>query len=176
MLGHEPRAWFGGVNWRKMKLQAAQALSRLGIDIDVARPLGNYSVAIQQMVAIARSLEFSAAKVLILDEPTSSLDVNETNQLFEVMRRLKSQGMGIVFITHFLDQVYQVADRITVLRNGRLVGTFETRLPAAHRADRQDAGPQFDRPGRGIQSQRAARKCPPGKMRARRSRAWAAKG
>ena len=78
------------------------------------------------MVAIARSLEFASAKVLILDEPTSSLDVNETNQLFEVMRRLKSQGIGIVFITHFLDQVYQVADRITVLRNGKLVGTFET--------------------------------------------------
>ena len=71
-------------------------------------------------------MNFPIAKVLILDEPTSSLDVNETNQLFEVMGRLKNQGIGIVFITHFLDQVYQVADRITVLRNGKLVGTFET--------------------------------------------------
>jgi simple sugar transport system ATP-binding protein len=78
------------------------------------------------MVAISRSLEFSAARVLILDEPTSSLNVNETNQLFALMERLKAEGMGIVFITHFLDQVYQVADRITVLRNGRLVGEFET--------------------------------------------------
>lgn len=126
MLGHEPKAWFGGINWKKMNQIAGQALKRLGIEIDVSRPLGNYSVAIQQMVAITRSLEFASAKVLILDEPTSSLNINETNQLFEVMRRLKSQGIGIVFITHFLNQVYQVADRITVLRNGKLVGTFET--------------------------------------------------
>jgi len=126
MLGHEPKAWFGGIDWGKMNAIARQALKRLGIDIDVSRPLGNYSVAIQQMVAITRSLEFASAKVLILDEPTSSLNVNETNQLFDVMRKLKSQGIGIIFITHFLDQVYQVTDRITVLRNGTLVGTFDT--------------------------------------------------
>jgi simple sugar transport system ATP-binding protein len=78
------------------------------------------------MVAITRALEILSAKVLILDEPTSSLDIHETNLLFDVMRKLKSEGLGIVFITHFLDQVYQVADRITVLRNGKLVGTFET--------------------------------------------------
>jgi len=78
------------------------------------------------MVAITRSLEILSAKVLILDEPTSSLDIQETQLLFEVMRKLKSEGIGIIFITHFLDQVYQVADRITVLRNGKLVGTFET--------------------------------------------------
>jgi galactofuranose transport system ATP-binding protein len=105
---------------------ASQAIERLGIDIDVTKPLGNYSVAIQQMVAITRALEILSAKVLILDEPTSSLDIHETNLLFDVMRKLKSEGLGIVFITHFLDQVYQVADRITVLRNGKLVGTFET--------------------------------------------------
>jgi simple sugar transport system ATP-binding protein len=126
MLGHEPKARFGGIHWRKMNLMAAQALMRLGIEIDVTRPLGNYSVAIQQMVAIARSLEFSLAKVLILDEPTSSLDISETKQLFDLMQRLKNQGLGIIFITHFLDQVFQVSDRITVLRNGKLVGTFET--------------------------------------------------
>ncbi len=126
MLGHEPHAWFGGINWRKMNRSAEHALKRLGIEIDVSAPLGAYSVAIQQMVAIARSLEFASAQVLILDEPTSSLDLQETAQLFDVMHRLKDQGLGIVFITHFLDQVYQVADQITVLRNGRLVGTFET--------------------------------------------------
>jgi galactofuranose transport system ATP-binding protein len=126
MLGHEPKAWFGGIHWRKMNILAEQALNKLGIHIDVSRPLGNYSVAIQQMVAIARSLEFSSARVLILDEPTSSLDLNETDQLFKLMRQLKNQGIGIIFITHFLDQVYQIADRITVLRNGKLVGTFET--------------------------------------------------
>jgi simple sugar transport system ATP-binding protein len=126
MLGHEPASRFGTIQWRKMNQMAGDAVKRLGIGIDVTKPLGNYSVAIQQMVAIARSLEFSKAQVLILDEPTSSLDVNETDQLFDLMQRLKNQGMGIVFITHFLDQVYQVTDRITVLRNGKLVGTFDT--------------------------------------------------
>jgi monosaccharide-transporting ATPase len=125
VLGHEPHR-FGSIDWRKMNRLAIQALRRLEIDIDVSRPLGNYSLAIQQMVAIARSLEFTSAKILILDEPTSSLAVQETNLLFEVMRKLKSEGIGIVFITHFLDQVYRISDRITVLRNGKLVGTYET--------------------------------------------------
>jgi len=125
MLGHEPRR-LGGISWKKMNDLASQAIKRLGIDVDVTQPLGNYSVAIQQMVAITRALQILSARVLILDEPTSSLDIHETNMLFDVMRRLKSEGIGIVFITHFLDQVYQIADRITVLRNGRLVGTFDT--------------------------------------------------
>jgi monosaccharide-transporting ATPase len=125
MLGHEPHR-FGSIDWKKVNALANQALKRLDIDIDVTQPLGNYSVAIQQMVAIARSLEITSAKILILDEPTSSLDVNEANQLFDVMQKLKGEGIGIVFITHFLDQVYQVSDRITVLRNGKLVGTYDT--------------------------------------------------
>jgi monosaccharide-transporting ATPase len=123
MLGHEPRR-FGSIHWSKMNEMAREAINRLNIDVDVTQPLGNYSVAIQQMVAITRALEILSAKVLILDEPTSSLDIHETNLLFEVMRKLKSEGIGIVFITHFLDQVYQIADRITVLRNGKLVGTY----------------------------------------------------
>jgi simple sugar transport system ATP-binding protein len=125
MLGREPRR-FGSIHWKKMNEMARSAIQRLGIQIDVTRPLGDYSVAIQQMVAISRALEIQSAKVLILDEPTSSLDIHETNLLFEVMQKLKGEGLGIVFITHFLDQVYQVADRITVLRNGKLVGAFET--------------------------------------------------
>jgi galactofuranose transport system ATP-binding protein len=125
MLGHEPHR-LGSINWKKMNDLAGLAIKRLGIDVDVTQPLGNYSVAIQQMVAITRALEILSAKVLILDEPTSSLDVHETNLLFEVMRKLKGEGLGIVFITHFLDQVYQIADRITVLRNGKLVGAFDT--------------------------------------------------
>jgi simple sugar transport system ATP-binding protein len=125
MLGHEPHR-FGSIDWKRVNALAKQALKRLDIDIDVTQPLGNYSVATQQMVAIARSLEITSAKILILDEPTSSLDVNEANQLFDVMRILKSEGIGIIFITHFLDQVYQVSDRITVLRNGKLVGTYDT--------------------------------------------------
>jgi monosaccharide-transporting ATPase len=125
VLGHEPHR-FGSVDWRKMNQLASQALKRLEIDIDVSRPLGNYSLAIQQMVAIARSLEFTSARILILDEPTSSLAVHETNLLFDVMGKLKSEGIGIIFITHFLDQIYRISDRITVLRNGKLVGTYET--------------------------------------------------
>jgi monosaccharide-transporting ATPase len=126
MLGHEPHLFFGGIDWKKMNALARQMLERLDVEIDVTQPLGNFSVAIQQMVAIARSLEITSAKILILDEPTSSLDVHEANRLFEVMQKLKGEGIGIVFITHFLDQVYQVSDRITVLRNGKLVGTYST--------------------------------------------------
>jgi galactofuranose transport system ATP-binding protein len=129
LLGHEPHR-LGSIHWRKMNHLAGEAMHRLGIDIDVTRPLGSYPVAIQQMAAISRALEILSAKVLILDEPTSSLDAHETQLLFDVMRKLKGDGLGIVFITHFLDQVYQVADRITVLRNGKLVGTFEAaKLP-----------------------------------------------
>ncbi len=124
MLGHEPYR-FGSIDWKKMNELARKAINRLSIDVDVTQPLGNYSVAIQQMVAITRALEILSAKVLILDEPTSSLDIHETNLLFDVMRKLKQEGIGIIFITHFLDQVFQIADRITVLRNGNLVGTFE---------------------------------------------------
>jgi len=125
MLGHEPHH-LGGIDWKKLNAFATQALKRLDVDVDVNQPLGNCSVAIQQMVAIARSLEITSAKILILDEPTSSLDVNEANRLFDVMQKLKGEGIGIIFITHFLDQVYQVSDRITVLRNGKLVGTYST--------------------------------------------------
>jgi galactofuranose transport system ATP-binding protein len=125
MLGHEPYR-FGTIHWRKVNELAQKAINRLNIDVDVTQPLGNYSVAIQQMVAITRALEILSAKVLILDEPTSSLDMHETNLLFDVMRKLRNEGIGIIFITHFLDQVYQIADRITVLRNGKLVGTYDT--------------------------------------------------
>jgi monosaccharide-transporting ATPase len=126
LIGREPRR-LGSVNWKAMNAQAKEfLLQRLNIDIDVTQKLGSYPVAIQQMAAIARALEISSAKVLILDEPTSSLDAHETEQLFQVMRKLKSEGMAIIFITHFIDQVYEVSDRITILRNGSLVGTYET--------------------------------------------------
>ncbi len=125
LIGREPRKLLG-VDWKAMNRQARLALQHLDIDIDVTQPLGSYSVAIQQMAAIARALEISSAKVLILDEPTSSLDTHETAQLFGVMRKLKSEGVSIIFITHFIDQVYEISDRITILRNGNLVGTFET--------------------------------------------------
>ena len=127
-LGRQPTKW-GRIDWRAMRRGAAGAMARLKLPIDVARTLDNYPIAIQQMVAIARAVDVSA-KVLILDEPTSSLDRDEVARLFDVMRDLKARGMGIVFVTHFLDQVYAVSDRITVLRNGKLVGEYEaTKLP-----------------------------------------------
>ncbi len=121
-LGRQPRT-LGFVRWCKVRAKAREALQRLGIDIDVNQPLSSYSIAIQQLVAIARAVDLSA-KVLILDEPTSSLDRDEVHRLFGIMRKLKQSGLGIVFVTHFLDQVYAVSDRITVLRNGQLVGSY----------------------------------------------------
>lgn len=123
--GRFPRR-FGLVDWGRVRAGARELLGELQLDIDVDRPLASYPVAIQQMVAIARALGVSA-KVLILDEPTSSLDEDEVRQLFAVMGRLRDRGMAILFVTHFLDQVYAVSDRITVLRNGGLVGEY---LPA----------------------------------------------
>ncbi len=126
LLGREPHKG-GRIDWPKTKILAAEALKRiLDIGIDVTKPLSTYTVAIQQMVAIARAIDITSAKILILDEPTSSLDANETQQLFKAMRKLKEDGVGIIFITHFISQVYDISDRITVLRNGKLVGTYET--------------------------------------------------
>jgi monosaccharide-transporting ATPase len=125
LIGREPMRW-GSIDRKAMNTRAREVLQRLDIELDVTQTLGSCSVAIQQMAAIARALEISSARILILDEPTSSLDTHETEQLFSVMRKLKSEGVAIIFITHFLDQVYKIADRITVLRNGKLVGTYET--------------------------------------------------
>ncbi|MFB2549705.1 galactofuranose ABC transporter, ATP-binding protein YtfR [Ensifer soli] len=120
-LGRQPRR-FGFVDTRAMNRRAAALLAEYGIDINVTATLDRYSVAIQQVVAIARAVDLSG-KVLILDEPTASLDAQEVAMLFRIVRGLKEKGLGIVFITHFLEQVYELSDRITVLRNGRLVGT-----------------------------------------------------
>ena len=112
------------IDWKAINQRAEELLERFNIHIDVTRPLAVYSTGIQQMVSIARAVDVKA-KILILDEPTSSLDENEVKRLFDVMRDLKNEGMGIIFITHFLDQVFAISDRITVLRNGNLVGSFE---------------------------------------------------
>lgn len=124
-LGNEPKKW-GFVDRKTMAARAQQMVRRYGLDIDVTEPLHHFSVAIQQVIAIARAISLSA-RILILDEPTASLDSNEVQMLFNIMRDLKEQGVSLVFITHFLDQVYAVSDRITVLRNGQLVGTRHTR-------------------------------------------------
>jgi simple sugar transport system ATP-binding protein len=127
--GRYPRK-FMRIDWARMNEEARALLARLNMDIDVTRLLASYPVAVQQMVAIARALSVQA-KVLVLDEPTSSLDDDEVKRLFDVLRRLRDEGLAILFVTHFLDQVYALADRITVLRNGELVGEWVARdLPA----------------------------------------------
>ncbi|SDR32605.1 sugar ABC transporter ATP-binding protein [Thermostaphylospora chromogena] len=123
-IGREPRR-MGRIRWRETRRRAAELLSRLDISIDVSASLSSYSLAVQQMVAIARAVDIEA-KVLILDEPTSSLDADEVARLFQVMRRLKDEGIAILFVSHFLDQVYEIADRMTILRNGKLVGEYLT--------------------------------------------------
>ncbi|MDK2979654.1 MAG: galactofuranose transport system ATP-binding protein [Chloroflexota bacterium] len=127
LLGREPRKLGCCIDWKGMNNRAQAILQGLDVDIDVSQPLGSFSTAIQQIIAIARALEISLVKVLILDEPTSSLDAHESDLIFKVMRKLRESGVGIIFITHFLKQVYEVSDRITVLRNGKLVATHETK-------------------------------------------------
>lgn len=122
-IGREPLTKIGTVNRKKMNQMASKLMEELDLDIDVTRNLEDYSLALQQMIAIARAVDMEC-KVLILDEPTSSLDDNEVAKLFMMMRRLKEQGVGIIFVTHFLEQVYEVCDGITVLRNGTLVGEY----------------------------------------------------
>ncbi|GGI44358.1 simple sugar transport system ATP-binding protein [Agromyces flavus] len=122
LLGLEPRR-FGSVDWREMRRRSRAILAGLGLEIDPGSLLGDHSLAVQQLVAIARAIDVNA-KVLILDEPTSSLDTDEVAELFRVIRSLKDQGVAILFVSHFLDQVYEICDRLTVLRNGKLVGEY----------------------------------------------------
>ena len=122
-LGRPPRR-LGLVSRRGMRAMAQEMLAGYGLSIDVDRDLGRYSVAVQQIVAIARAVHLSG-KVLILDEPTASLDAREVALLFDVVRGLRERGLGIVFVSHFLDQVFAISDRITVLRNGRHVATTQ---------------------------------------------------
>ena len=122
-IGREPRK-AGFIDWKKIRKDATKLLQTLNISVDPMAQLDTCSIAIQQMIAIARAVSINC-RVLILDEPTSSLDEHEVRKLFALMRQLKEQGVGIIFVTHFLDQVYEVCDRITVLRNGELVGEYK---------------------------------------------------
>ena len=122
-IGREPRTKLGTIDWKEMTARSSKIMKELELDVDVTRTLEDYSLALQQMIAIARAVDMEC-KVLILDEPTSSLDDNEVAKLFKLMRQLKDKGVSIVFVTHFLEQVYEVCDRITVLRNGTLVGEY----------------------------------------------------
>jgi ribose transport system ATP-binding protein len=118
-MGREPRR-FGFLDWKRMNTQATQVLARFHIHIDVTQPLMNFNVATQQMVAIARAVSFQS-KLVIMDEPTSSLDEREVETLFEVIRQLKSDGVSVIFVSHRLDELYAVCDRVTVMRDGRTI-------------------------------------------------------
>lgn len=146
-LGRQPGRC-GFIRWGAMRRHARQALARLELECDVDAELGSLSVALQQMVAIARALDLQA-RILVLDEPTASLDEKEVADLFRIMRRLRGEGLGIIFVTHFLDQVYAVSDRLTVLRNGQLVGEYLTaeipRLPLVSRMLGRDVDDEVGR-------------------------------
>ncbi len=122
-IGREPMK-NGLIDWKQVNKRSQELLRNLNVDIDVTKTLDNYPVAIQQMIAIARAVDVSA-KILILDEPTSSLDEQETKKLFTVIRKLRNDGLGIIFVSHFLEQIYELCDRVTILRNGDLVGEYE---------------------------------------------------
>ncbi len=122
-IGREPRK-AGLIDWKTMNKKSTELLKDLQIDAKATDKLEECSLAKQQMIAIARAVDMNC-RVLILDEPTSSLDDDEVEKLFVLMNRLKAQGVGIIFVTHFLEQVYAVCDRITVLRNGELVGDIQ---------------------------------------------------
>ncbi len=120
-LGREFRR-YGLLDWRRMNHEAAELLRRFAVEIDVRRPLMEFSTAIQQMVAIARAVSFKS-RLVIMDEPTSSLDEREVAVLFDVIRQLRAEGVSVIFITHRLDELYQICDRVTVMRDGRTVMT-----------------------------------------------------
>jgi ribose transport system ATP-binding protein len=120
VMGYEPKLFGGLVNWREAHRHTREILSRFGIDIDVRAPLGTYSTAIQQLVAIARAVSLKA-RLVIMDEPTSSLDDREVDILFGVVRELKSSGVSVLYVSHFLDELFQICDRVTTMRDGQTV-------------------------------------------------------
>ena len=118
-LNREPKR-FGLIDWPRMNREAAAILHRLDLDVDVTRPLHDYAIATQQMTALARALS-TDAKLVIMDEPTSALAEQEVQTLFRIIRQLKSEGISVIFVSHRLDELYAVSDRVTVMRDGRTV-------------------------------------------------------
>lgn len=125
MLGPEPRR-LGLIDWHRMRKHSAQVLRRVNLSIDPRSLLSSHSIAVQQLVAIGRAIDVNA-ELLVLDEPTSSLDAKEVAELMAVIRQVRDKGVAVFCVSHFLDQIYEISDRITVLRNGQLVGEYLTR-------------------------------------------------
>src|SRR5690349_8797960 len=120
-LGREPRR-FGLIDWGRMNAEAARILASFGLDVDVTQPLNSFAVATQQLTAIARAVS-TRARLVVMDEPTSSLADAEVEVLFGVVRRLKADGVSVVFVSHKLDELYAICDRVTIMRDGRTVHT-----------------------------------------------------
>lgn len=125
-LGREPRTPFGSIDRKKMIAESNRILAELDVHIDVTQPLRNYSTAVQQMVAVARAISTNT-KLVIMDEPTSSLDAKEVKVLFRVIRKLQEQGISVVFISHKLDEVFEICDRLTILKDGEFVGAYDVK-------------------------------------------------
>src|SRR3989338_2806893 len=121
-LGREPRSALGFVDYRRMYREVAAHLNTLGASISARTRVANLGVAQQQLVEIAKALAVKA-KIIAMDEPTATLSLQETERLFSIVRRLKKEGKGIVFISHRMEEIFQISDRVTVLRDGRLVAT-----------------------------------------------------
>ncbi|TCS65671.1 sugar ABC transporter ATP-binding protein [Primorskyibacter sedentarius] len=124
MMGYEPRTRLGLIDWKAAHARTREILARFGVEIDVTRQLGRYSTAIQQLVAIARAVSLDA-RLVIMDEATSSLDDQEIETLFSVVRELKKSGVAVLYISHFLSELYEICDRVTIMRDGRTVATHE---------------------------------------------------
>ena len=173
MLGREPRR-LGRIDRRAVRERSAALLARLNLSVDPESVLGGHPLAVQQLVAIARAVDLDAA-VLILDEPTSSLDADEVQELFRVIRDLRASGVAVLFVSHFLDQVYAIADRATILRNGQLVGEYAiAALPRLEMVAKM-VGHELGRPGRprppaADRRRRPPRHTGPGRDRARPDR------
>lgn len=119
-LGREPKTAFGLLDWKRMNAEASAHLARFDVRVDVREPLERFSTAIQQMVAIARAVSFDA-RLVIMDEPTSSLDEAEVAVLLRTIRQLKAEGVAVLFVTHKLDELYEICDRVTIMRDGRTI-------------------------------------------------------
>lgn len=124
-LGRFPRKKRGGIDWKKLYIDAQAVIDGMGIKLDVKKQLNTLGTALQQMVAIARAISLNC-RLIVMDEPTSSLDTNEVKVLFSLVQKLKEKGMSFIFISHRLDEVYEVSDRITILKDGGYVGTYNT--------------------------------------------------
>ena len=121
-VGRQPTTLGGRINWRKLYAEAGKLLTSLGVHLDLKQKARNLSIAQKQMVEIARAFSINA-RILIMDEPTSSLTINEVDDLFRLVRRLRDEGTAIIFISHRLEELFELADRVTVLRDGAYVDT-----------------------------------------------------